>query len=418
LTLLHDEVAIFQRALETAADVLQYKAIGYGLVDETAGELVYRQRLVNGVLEPLASRLPLKGDRGIGAAVARSGQAINVPDISQDPRYVSLQAEPASRSELCVPMKVGERVIGVLNVESVELHSFTPADQQLLQTLANQTGVAVENARLYRSLQEQMQVLQETQAQLIHSEKMAALGRLVAAVAHEINNPLQAIQGGLSLIREELGGQSRPESLTRFLDLAEEGIARIAAIVGRVGDFYRPGRRERRPTDLHAVLEDVLELAGERLHQSDITVERAWADALPHVPANPDHLRQVFLTLVLNAVDAIGRGGTLRISTGLDQPGEEMVRIAFSDTGVGMSPEVQARLFEPFFTTKTYASGLGLPISYQVVEGHGGQIAVTSEEGVGTTFIILLPVAPVTDDAADLLAGRVALSRPRSVGDG
>jgi two-component system sensor histidine kinase HydH len=368
-------------------------------------------------MEPLALRLPLEGDRGIGAAVAHSGRAINVPDTSQDPRYVSLHAERASRSELCVPMKVGERVIGVLNVESVGPDRFTPADQQLLQTLANQTGVAVENARLYRRLQEQMQVLQETQAQLIRSEKMAALGRLVASVAHEINNPLQAVQGGLGLTREELGGQARREKLTHFLDLAEEGVVRIAAIVGRVADFYRPGRQERRPTDLHVALEEVLELAGERLHQSDVTVERAWADTLPRISANPEHLQQVFLTLVLNAVDAMGHGGTLRISTSLDQPDEEMVRIAFSDTGVGMSPEIQARLFEPFFTTKAYASRLGLPISYQIIEGHGGEIAVTSEEGVGTTFTILLPVTPVTDDMTDVLAERFVSSRLRSAGD-
>jgi PAS domain S-box-containing protein len=397
LTLLHDEVAVLQRVLETAADLFSHKSIGYGLVDVASNELIYRSHLVDGVLESVDLRLPLDGDQGIAVAVVRGGQAINLPDVSQDPRYVVVPGDRASRSELCVPMWVRGHVIGVLNAESFELDYFAPADERLLQTLANQTGVALENARLYRSIQEQMRALRETQAQLIQSEKVAALGRLVAAVAHEINNPLQSVLGFLPLIRKELDGKARPERLTRFLDIIEAEAQHIATIVSRVHDFYSPGRGGREPVSVGDVLTSVLELAGEELQQAGVSVETSGLDATPQIMGNPDHLKQVFLNLVLNAVDAMPEGGTLRIRASfgpvaVGAPGPQFLRVEISDTGVGMSPEIQSQLFEPFFTTKMYSSGLGLSASYQVIVAHGGQIMVESQEGVGTTFRILLPL--------------------------
>jgi PAS domain S-box-containing protein len=398
LTLLHDEGAILQKALETAADLFSYESIGYGLVDPESNDLVYHSRLVDGAPAAMDLRLPLDGDEGIGVAAILGGRSINVPDISQDSRYVPVSEDSAPQSELCVPMWAGGRVIGVLNAESLETDYFTPADERLLQTLANQTGVAVENARLYRSLQEQMQALQEAQAQLVHSEKMAALGRLVAAVAHEINNPLQSVLGFARLIRKELAGEARQERLTRHLEIVETEAERIAAIVRRVHDFYGPGRSGRWPTAVGDLLAGVLELAGEQLQQAGVTVETSGIETAPQIVANPDHLKQVFMNLVLNAVDAMPEGGTLRIRTSLEPgaqvaAGARFLRIEFSDTGVGMSPEIQAQLFEPFFTTKIYSSGLGLSASYQVIEAHGGQMTVESQEGVGTTFTILLPLA-------------------------
>lgn len=396
LTLLHDEAVILQKVLETAADLFSYESIGCGLVDVASNALIYHCRLVGGVLEAMDLRLSLDGNRGIGAAVVRDGRSINVSDVSRYPRYVSVPGKRPACSELCVPMRVGGRVIGVLNAESVELDYFAPADERLLQTLANQTGVAVENARLYRSIREQMRTLQETQAQLVHSEKMAALGRLVSAVAHEINNPLQAVMGFLPMIRRELAGEMRQDRLTRFLEIIEMEAQRIATIVRRVHDFYSPGRGGQWPTHLGPVLESVLDLAGEQLQRGGVTVETSWAEAVPEIVADPDHLKQVFLNLVLNAADAMPEGGTLRIRMCLEA-GEgggadgRFVRIEFSDTGVGMSPEIQSHLFEPFFTTKTYSSGLGLSASYQIVKAHGGSISVASQEGVGTTFTILLP---------------------------
>jgi PAS domain S-box-containing protein len=418
LTLLHSEDVILRRVVETTANVLHLNVAGLGLVDPAANELVYRYYL--GV-SPQAdcTRFSLTGDtpHGIGAAVVQSGQAINVPDTTQEARYITIGLIPPSCSELCVPMRVAKQVIGVLNVESDEPNHFTPADQQLLQLLADQAAVALENARLYQNLQHQMQILRRAQAQLVQSERMAALGRLVASIAHEINNPLQAIQGVLSLLDIELAGQHRQEKIEQYLDVAGTEIERIATIVHRMRDFYRPTSREQSSqdgttngfyrldqteapqADLQAILKSIFQLVNKKLQYHKINVQQLLADDLPLLPISPDHLKQVMLNLTLNAIDALeGEGGTIQVSAVLDQAdfpngqAQTVVRIEFSDSGAGMSPEVLSRLFEPLFSTKDHGSGLGLFTSYQIIQANRGQIKATSQAGQGTTFTILLPL--------------------------
>jgi two-component system NtrC family sensor kinase len=299
-----------------------------------------------------------------------------------------------------------------LEIVSWQAAVFTTDNLRTLQSIASTLAVALENARLYVEQKQLLQEREQAQARLIHSEKMSALGRLAASIAHEINNPLQAIQGCLTLAEEELAGRQRPEKLTRYLGIVSSEFERVASIVRRMRDFYRPMREGRLSTDVHFVLVSVLELANKQLQHSGITVERQWAADLPLIQANPDHLKQVFLNLVLNAIDAMPQGGMLRISTAVDwihvanngsgsaTPGLpiQAVRIEFNDTGAGMSPEVQSRLFEPFFTSKEHGSGLGLSISYGIIESHNGQIRVQSQEGVGTTFTILLPVGSTSTE--------------------
>jgi two-component system NtrC family sensor kinase len=250
---------------------------------------------------------------------------------------------------------------------------------------------------------------------------MTALGRLAASIAHEINNPLQSIQNALLLLREELEGSIRLEELDYCLGIAESEIGRIAAIVRRMRDFYWPGYRrqpgsrlasessiddfyrlvpeELQAVDICDILDNVLQLANKQLQNNDIRVERCWAEDLPLVHGNPDYLKQVFLNLILNAVDAMAAGGgMLKIGITSDQvihhpdhqrPG---VRMEFSDTGEGMPPEVLSRLFEPFFSTKEHGSGFGLFTSYKIIQAHHGQISAESHVGLGTTITILLPV--------------------------
>jgi signal transduction histidine kinase len=190
--------------------------------------------------------------------------------------------------------------------------------------------------------------------------------------------------------------------------MAESEIDRIGNIVRRLRDFYRPARQVFQPTEVHVILDSVLTLAGKQLQHNNVTVEREWEDGLPLIQANPDHLKQVFLNLVLNAADAIAArhppdskaGGTLWVRTALDQmqrqDGKEVlpaVRIEFADTGEGMPPEILNRLFEPFLTTKKDGTGLGLSISFGIIQAHNGRITAASQVGVGTTFTILLPAA-------------------------
>ena len=153
---------------------------------------------------------------------------------------------------------------------------------------------------------------------------------------------------------------------------------------------------------MNVITQSVLELAGKQLQHSRVTVEREQAGGLPAIQANPDYLKQVFLNLVLNAIDAMGeQGGTLRVRTALDQmAGRDhqllfAVRIEVSDTGEGIPPEILDHIFEPFVTTKKTGTGLGLSISYGLIEAYNGRITVTSQVGAGTTFTILLPVSTI-----------------------
>lgn len=287
-------------------------------------------------------------------------------------------------------------------------------EQRVEERTAELQQIAAENIQLYETQREQYRRLQESQAQLIQVEKMAALGRLVASVIHEVNNPLQAVQGFLNLLKEELEGQARREDMAESLSVVESEMERIVVMMNRLRDFYRltqpakpasvdsfyqPAGQELPFVDLHTVLESVLQLTHQKIEQARVKVERAWAEDLPLIQANADHLKQVFLNLTLNALEAMpNKGETLRLTTTLDQTqlngdqSQPVVRIQFSDTGAGIPPEVLSHLFEPLFTTKESGSGFGLFTSYKIIEAHHGQISVTSQVGRGTTFTILLPV--------------------------
>ena len=234
------------------------------------------------------------------------------------------------------------------------------------------------------------------QTALIEAEKLALTGRLAASLAHEINNPMQSVIGYLSLIEESLPDRA---DAREYLEIALEELERAAGIVARMRDLSRPsdpGERER--VDVNALVERVLLLTQKQCQNQHIEVQWVAAEDLPLLSLAPDRMQQVFLNLVLNAVDAIAGisaeaaadGGRLRVCTARtpETPG---VQIVFADNGVGIPPDEQRYLFEPFHTTKEVGLGLGLYISQRIVQDHGGRIEVASQEGAGTTFTVWLP---------------------------
>jgi signal transduction histidine kinase len=368
---------------------------------KVGGELIFAAGAGPGVEQFVGARMPVTA--GIAGAVWRERQPALVRDAQSDPRFYSqidARTGLTTHSLVAVPLVSKGEILGVIEAINKASGAFDEHDLETLETMASSAATAIVNARLFQAEQEQSRRLQESQARLIQAEKMAALGRLIGSVAHEINNPLQAIQGCLTLLKEEAEDSPHPEKLARYLSIAEDETERIAAIVRRVRDLYRPERQEQRPTDLHAVLQGVLEWVDEPLRSLYITVEREWALDLPMIQANPDHLKQVFLDLVFNAMEAMSTwGGKLRVRTGLDQMhGRDnqlipAVRVEFSDTGEGIPAEILPHIFEPFVTAEK--SRLGLYISYGIIEAHNGQITVASEAGVGTRFTILLPAGEV-----------------------
>jgi len=309
---------------------------------------------------------------------------------------------PESGSLIGVPITLERRTIGAVAIMDQQ-HAFDTDDLSLLESVASITAGALQNARLYRELEDLFREYEATQVKLVHAGKMSALGRLTASLAHEINNPLQAVQGYLSLVQEAFDASGERGRLRRYLGIALDEVLRISDIVGRMRDFYRPGRVGFSLVAPIEVLDHVLKLANKELEQGEVRVNCDWeADGgggLPMIEANAGELRQVFLNLILNAIEAMPDGGTLGISTAVEDGSEgkpETVGIAFTDTGVGIPPEVHEHLFEPFVTTKSDGSGLGLSISYGIVHAHGGEISAVSEVGSGTTFTVRLPVQQPT----------------------
>ncbi len=392
-----------------AASVLLHAPMEGGAGDQpgaSSAELVFAASAGPGSEQLVGTRLPVTA--GIAGWVMRERQPALVADVQNDLRFynrIDAATGITTRSLLAVPLVFQDKTLGVVeavNKVPVSGHStFDEHNLATLQALASSAAIAIENARLYQAEREAFRRLQDSQAQLVQSEKMAALGRLVASIAHEINNPLQAMQNSIELAEEELESGLRREKLARYLGMALSEIQRLATIVRRLRDFYRPVRQEMQPTDVHAILRDVLELIGKQLQHSQITVEQEVYN-LPLIQANPDHLKQVFLNLVLNALDAMSmQGGVLSVRTAPDHiPGSDnrplpAVRIEFTDTGDGIPAEILPHIFEPFVTTKKTGTGLGLSITYGLIEAHNGRITVASQVGEGTTFTVLLPVGEI-----------------------
>lgn len=252
----------------------------------------------------------------------------------------------------------------------------------------------------------ELEELRRAQTELVNSAKLATLGSLVAGVAHEINTPLGALHSNHDVIERALNKLQdiledeivTPDELeqvrkiVRAIDgvLHTSGIAveRMVKLVDSLRTFGRPDRADVDRTDLHEGIEGTLAVLGHEIH--DVEIVREFDD-IPQVECYPDRINQVFMNLMLNALQAMGESGTLTIRT---RSNEDQVSVAISDTGSGIPPETLERVFDPGFTNKgeRVGMGLGLAITRQIVDQHGGQITVDTVLGEGTTFTVHLPL--------------------------
>ena len=264
--------------------------------------------------------------------------------------------------------------------------SFREIDLDTLLILARQAVVAIENAMLYAELRDYVQQVKDSQKALLQSEKMAAAGRLTASIAHEVNNPLQAVRNCLHLAgREDLAEIKRDE----YFGLAETELERLTTTVQRMLDFYRPGKAAAESIDIEEILNHVLSLMRSQFQKRDITVKTVLPENLPSVMAVGAQVQQVFLNLSLNAYDAMPAGGLLEIKA---REVREHVEIVFQDDGVGIAPKDQPNIFEPFISTKDGGTGLGLTVSYNIIAALGGELEFISNDQEGACFQVTLPL--------------------------
>jgi two-component system NtrC family sensor kinase len=247
---------------------------------------------------------------------------------------------------------------------------------------------------LEKKVDERTKELKETQSQLLHSEKLAALGRLAATVAHEINNPLTGVFTYIKLIERKIDrGGINPEDVQKykeFLAVMRREVERTTSIVQNLLDFTRPKEPIRKPIGIVRIVEESLALIQNQIKISNIEVVNQMSP-LPDVMADPSQIKQAVLNVLVNACEAMEGGGTLTLSSRYDEE-RKMVTLGICDTGVGIPSENMARVFDPFFTTKEKGTGLGLSVVHGIIVKHNGLVEVKSRPGRGTLIKIRLPV--------------------------
>lgn len=253
--------------------------------------------------------------------------------------------------------------------------------------------------RLEKMVEERTKALEETHAKLMHTDKMASLGKLSASVVHEINNPIAGILN-LILLMKRISGEGDPtpyemRKFSHYLNMMETETRRISRIVSNLLTFSRHSRIELKKTSINDIIQDTLFLNSNLLKINRVNVVTDLDPALPEILGSEDHLQQVMMNMISNAAEALETkgGGTLTIRTKVSDD-DDGIFLIFEDNGPGIAEEHLPNLFEPFFTTKKKGKGvgLGLSVAYGIIENHGGTIEVDSKEGSGTVFLVRLPL--------------------------
>jgi signal transduction histidine kinase len=374
---------------------------------ETLGSTLAVDRTSIALLDPARSVVSMVRTEGMPPAIDEfpaDHSFVQVLERRQDP--VLLDELEASRREgerqaaeicrqngweVCLPMMGGRKLLGFIGLgRKKNLDPFFAEELELLGTLAAEAGVALENAQLSEELRRSREIIRR-------ADRLSALGTLAAGIAHEIRNPLVSIQTFFQLAPDRLHDQ---EFLTEFLRLTSGEVKRITDLISDLLAFARSPSPSMAEVDLNDLIEGVVRLVEPQVRSGQITIRKSLAADLPSTRADRDQLKQVFLNVLLNAMQAMEGGGEITIATTrVTHNGDSYCQVAIADSGAGIPPESLDDIFNPFFTTKDKGTGLGLAITNQVVAEHEGFISVDSAVGRGTTFRIhLRPAGPVSEE--------------------
>jgi signal transduction histidine kinase len=403
---LNDKREVAQITADLLAQYFAFELAGVMLVGDKPESPVLgfggsRAELVQKSLQPQ----DFASNEGIAGHVFYTGENLLVNNTSQDKRYKPIHGWEAG-SEMCVALKDGGRVLGFIDVESSQQNAFSNNDLQAMESLAGVLATVVSGAIQYERLQETIRQLraaqvesrvrlvaqQDAENRLVQAAKLAAVGEMAAGIAHELNNPLTTVTGFTELILDEMN-QDAPHRADVEMVLHEA--LRARGVVRRLLDFARQGEPTRARSDLNQILDDVLALTTHFIHTNGVRLEVELQEDLPWVSVDSNQMKQVFLNLIHNALQAMPTGGTLQIRTGTRfKNNRDSVVVSIKDSGIGIDPKDIDRIFEPFFTTKGNrgGTGLGLSVTYGIVTDHGGTIEVESQPGEGSNFTVWLPI--------------------------
>lgn len=334
--------------------------------------------------------MPLEAG-GIYNWLACYGTPLLIPDAQTDFRFDNDHMKSLGiKCIMTIPLWSSNTMTGLLTAVNKKGGAcFDKQDLRLFTVFSNLAGAALQNASLYTDLMGKMNELRSAQEQLVHSTKMAAIGELAANVAHEVNNPLTSVLGYTTHLLKTL---DLPESPRRILSMMEQETLRVRKIIRNLLDFSRQKRCWMRPADVAVPLKETAAFVKGAAETSSVRIREDYNGTPVIVNMDENEMKQVFINVINNALQAMPHGGRLLIRLTIREDNE--VAIEFADTGVGISQENIKKIFEPFFSTKESGdgTGLGLSISYRIIQNHGGRIEVESRPGEGTLFKIFLPL--------------------------
>ena len=343
--------------------------------------------------------LPLDPPNSVVARSIKEKKPFVIPDANQDPRVNPILKKKFNlHSLVAIPLFAKEKSLGVITADYTEPgKNITNETLESMMTFAQQAGLAIHNAFMYQELKTFSQQMEEkiqkttadlrrAEAQLVRSEKLAALGQLAAGIAHEIRNPLTSINILIHSLRENLPS----ENIHREdLKVIEEEMHRINDIVDQFLRFAKPASPLLEKTELLPIFEETLQLLKPQIEAQQITVQKDFK-SLPPITIDKEQIKQVILNLILNSIQAMPEGGQLALK-GQASEDHQWVQLSIQDSGTGILPEDMNKLFDPFFSTREGGIGLGLSIAHRIIDQHHGKIEVESKPGKKTLFTLWLP---------------------------
>lgn len=370
---------VLESVMDVTTKAMQVEASSLVLIDEDTNELLFH--VTEGEKAKIIKTIRMKEGEGIVGWVIKKEKPVLVNDVSKDKRFYK-DADKKSgfitKSILCVPMCTADKCLGAIEViNKMNDEDFDDADIIFLEAISSQAAIAIENAKLHE--------------RIVKSERLAAIGQTVSGLAHCIKNILNGIQGGSYIL--DLGLKKENFSnVSKGWEIVKKNNAFMKELVLDMLSYSKEREPEYDSVDPNELVKSVYELMLERGKEKGVSLHFTPEDNLKEVQIDPKGVKRTVLNLVSNAIDACEKIDNAKVHVSVESTSGKTFRIHVKDTGIGMPPEIQAKLFQVFFSTKgSKGTGLGLAVSYKIIKEHGGDISVDSEKGKGTKFTIVLP---------------------------
>ncbi len=400
--------SVLEKILDSALKIVKAKRGSILLLDDKTRE--FSIKAARGLSDEIIKNTRIKFDESICGKVVKDGKPLLVTDIEQDNRFRRKnKSEYKTKSFISFLLQIKslqKNVVGVINItDKISGENFTEREKALLSLLANQAGEVIENYRLYSQLQDKVKDLEntiaelnKTQNQLIQTEKMAAVGKLVFDIAHEIRNPLGIILSGVEFLKSNLADKA--DDITRnAIERITESVNRSNNIIIDFLKFSRVSKLDLTTINVCKLMDEAVSLIKNQADFKNISITKDYSEKDISCRADPVMLRQAFFNLCSNSIDAMPDGGRLMLNIYPEQKSKKAgknVIVEVADTGKGIPPDILSKIFDPFFTTKEpgKGTGLGLSIVRMILDRNKGTINVKSEANKGTKFIIKLLSTP------------------------